>query len=400
MAIEPIVNEEAQSLRQHISQNRILSGPYGSVLDDVDLIKFNSGHTNWRLAFGDDSGRKLLEGTAKDYARVLEDGDFLALPTFGLAYSRIKELGDNIIKKLTDPNAEDAAKFRAKLQEIDVPELERLIHDLTGFSDDEINSLVVKFNNDAVRIGKEALQSSQAVGKNLKLVAPIAPYGDCYSGKGFTTIDDAVKRHLEQTNLLKDHVDLFLFETNCTVEQAIAASIAGEKSGKPYIISFVVDKDGYLRGNNGKVTVADAIKKVNRVLYQRKIQQSGLVTYGINCSSEYGTISALTQLAQERKIENVRLVYLNASPDDQCVNEAKAHGHRNQTAEEFAASSGEVKRISEFVTVFSGCCGIKPDYLPVLRDYIKGNSQAVEGSPGTATASVSMHEVKERVGAL
>src|SRR3989338_4827829 len=114
MALESIITQQAQNFREHISQNRILSGPYGSVLDEIDPTKFNSGSINWRLAFGDDSGRKLLEETATGYAGVLEDGDLLALPTFGLAYTRIKELGNNIIKKLTDTNREKAEEFRAK----------------------------------------------------------------------------------------------------------------------------------------------------------------------------------------------------------------------------------------------------------------------------------------------
>lgn len=366
MALESIITQQAQIFREHISQNRILSGPYGSVLDEADPVKYNSGSINWRLAFGDDSGRKLLEETATEYAGVLEHGDLLALPTFGLAYTRIKELGNNIIKKLNDPNIKNTAEFRAKLQEIDVPELGRLVRELTEFTDDEIYSLVVKFNNEALRIGREVLQSSQAAGKNLKLIATIAPYGDCYTGEGFTTIKDAVARHLEQINILKDHVDAFLFETNCTVEQAVSAASAGEHSGKPYIISFVVDENGYLKGSNRKHTVSDAIRIIE-AKYIEGTRQLGLITYGINCSSEKGTKAALNKLRESGQEDKVRLLYLNASMQDQCENEKQSHGHNNLASGHFATETQNIKTLFPYITVVSGCCGIKPDYLPVLR---------------------------------
>ncbi len=369
MALESIITQQEHIFREHISQPRILSGPYGSVLDEIDLVKYNSGSINWRLAFGDDSGRKLLEKTAREYAGVLEDGDLLALPTFGLAYTRIKELGNNIITKLKDQNIKNSAEFRAKLQDIDVPELERLINDLTGFTDAEIYSLVVKFNKQALTIGKNALQTPETAGKNLKLVATIAPYGDCYKGEGFTSIEDAVARHLEQINILKDHVDAFLFETNCIVEQAVSAARAGEHSGKPYIISFVVDENGYLKGSNRRHTVSDAIRIIDAE-YIGGAKQLNLVTYGVNCSSEKGAKTALTKLRENKQEDKVKLLYLNASKQDQCQNEKQSHGHNNLASEHFATETQDIKILFPYITVVSGCCGIKPDYLPTLRQYV------------------------------
>ncbi len=392
MVLEQLLTAEARNLRQHISQNRILSGPYGSVLDEIDPVKYNSGLTNWRLAFADDSGRRLLGKTATEYVAALDDGDFFALPTFGLAYTRIKELGNNIITKLQDPNTVDVDKFRAKLQEVDVPELGRLVRELTAFTYDEIYSLVKRFNNDALRIGREALQTAEATGKKLKIAAPIASYGDSYTGEGFTTIVNAVDMHLRQIEVLKDHVDLFLFETNATVEQAVAAAHAGELSGKPYIISFVVDDEGYLKGSNRTHTVADAISIIEGGSYVDGGKQRGIVTYGINCSSERGVKAALRNLRENEHEEKVRLVYLNASKHNQCRSEKQSHGHDNMAAEIFAQESHEIKTLFPYVTVASGCCGITPKYLPILRQYLNGEPQAAQGHRSDETTRRIKHD--------
>lgn len=365
------------------AQLHLLFGPFGSLIKIKDPVRFNTTLTGWAAAFNYSDGLDAIAEVSDDYAAQLQEGDFAVTPTFGLDYERLKQKG--------------------------------------------LESKIEEFNRKAVDIVAKSVRDS---GKNLRIAASIAPVGDCYqpystaaklqfpikldaSFNGIFDIDAAANYHSRQINALlsvkdpstqRPYVTTLLFETNAVVEQAIAAAIAGEKSRTPYIISFVVDKEGYLIGttdvngnpvgSRGKVTLAQAIKEVSRYT------GSGLLTYGINCSSYQGAKKALAELkkqsaADKNLQDKVGILYLNASDDDPRVHEkhdadGHIHNHDNIEPREFARRIVELGREYSIKTL-SVCCGGDASYLAAIRNaYAK---------PATS-APLIIPEAKVPVGAL
>ena len=380
----PFDRTETSSVSGTDSQLKLLFGPFGSVLKRLNPAKYNHTLTGWSSAFLDKEGLDALAKVTDDYVGQLQARDYAVTPSFGLDHERLKQKG--------------------------------------------LEQHVEEFNRKAVDI---VVKSVQASGKSLSIASYVAPVGDTHqpydpdsrlqfpkTTGGELDIDAAANYHARQINALlsvKDnlgmsYVKTFFFETNATVEQPIAAAIAGERSKTSYIISFVVDNDGYLIGTTdvdgnpvgprGKVTLAEAIKEVSRYT------GSGLVTYGINCSSYDGAKKALGELRRvsitDESLKNkIGILYLNASDHDPRVHDkhdAKGHldKHENVEPKEFARRIVELGREYGIKTL-GVCCGGDAAYLAEIR---KAYNNLAAGSSAKATVAAIKHDAQVPVGAF
>jgi S-methylmethionine-dependent homocysteine/selenocysteine methylase len=330
---------DAIALREEIISKEvtILSGAYWSEVEKISS-EYNHSTTGGKRALFTQVGQGHVAHIAHEYEKRLQNRDWFALPTFGLDDFRLRqELSDDL-----------------KLDEV----LMNLDIEIKGNYDEKLDTLIGRLNSDAF-----GLAEAVSTDKDVVYVAPIAPVGDCYDGRGFPgqEVVTAANLLLKQVNILKDKADVFLFETNCTIEQGISAAIAGEQSAKSYVISFTVDKDGYLRGTHGGVSVADAIKVIDGYA------NSGLVTYGLNCCSAEGAEKALKKVDESGLSDKLKLVYLNASTA--CEHDENDHRYgdgSNLTEWEVAIATQRLQREYD-LKILGVCCGGTARYLPALR---------------------------------
>ena len=114
-------------------------------------------------------------------------------------------------------------------------------------------------NRDAVTFLREIPQ-----GENVRVGGLIGCKNDCYNPEQGLATDEAEAYHAWQIEELAGAgVDYLIAETICTVTEAAGIARVMEKTGLPYIISFVIRRDGcVLDGTSlldGMITVEQAV---------------------------------------------------------------------------------------------------------------------------------------------
>lgn len=187
----------------------------------------------------------------------------------------------------------------------------------------------------------------------------LGPYGDCYSPDSAPEIGEAEDFHARQLDAvlrLNGKVSAVLFETVCTVREAIGIALAAKKTGVPAIVSFVMDNCGRILSQE---TLNDAVAAVDR--------ESGvnLLGFGMNCCPIEGGKVALER---GNGVGNrIKVFYPNASDKDP----------RELDGSETIEGVDDIKtRVRELVKigrkfnleVVGGCCGHDHDSIRNIVD--------------------------------
>ncbi|MEM9531146.1 MAG: homocysteine S-methyltransferase family protein [Pseudomonadota bacterium] len=150
---------------------------------------------------------------------------------------------------------------------------------------------------------------------------------------------------------LNPHVDLFLCETMSTAEEASAAATAAQESGKPYLVSWTIERSGSaLRGGD----TFDAALAALAHLSPRALL--------VNCASTNAVSAALPAL---RQLTTLPLgAYANPISEEPEGGEPLRTIDRPLTPAQYA----RVARgwMDAGATVIGGCCDTDPTYIAEL----------------------------------
>ena len=191
--------------------------------------------------------------------------------------------------------------------------------------------------------------------ENIKIGGLFGPKNDCYKPEEALTEKEAEEFHAWQIErLVKGGVDFLVSETVPALSEALGMAKAAAKTNTPYIISFVIGRNGnILDGTN----LIDAIKYIDSKVVNQPLG------YAINCAHP----SFLKPGTQDKAIFKRLLSFnANASSLDHCDLE-NADCLKVDNIAEWGDLMLELnKRYG--VKILGGCCGAGSVHIQYLVD--------------------------------
>ena len=211
----------------------------------------------------------------------------------------------------------------------------------------------LSINSDVVQF-MQNIRKRQSQGKELiKIGGMIGCKNDCYQPAEGLSADEAEQFHAWQIDQLKQAgVDFLIAETLPNIEEAKGIARAMEKTGLPYIISFVISRVGQVLDGT-KLDMAIAI--VDSYTAQKPLG------YMVNCA--YPTF--LCAVNQPESLFSRLIGYLaNASSLDHCDLDGSDQLH----TEDISDWGQKMLKLNRFfgIKVLGGCCGTGNAHLEYL----------------------------------
>lgn len=228
---------------------------------------------------------------------------------------------------------------------------------------ERISNSIFKQNNvieDNVRFLKELKEKATA---KVYVGGLMGCKGDAYSENDHLNIQDAFNFHLWQADLFKKtEVDFLYAGIMPTISEAIGMAKAMESTGLPYIISFMIKKDGKLLDGT---TINDAITAID------KFTSRNPICYITNCVHPKVLDSALTQEYNKTSIVKERFKGIQAntselSPEelDNCV--------ELKTSDNISLANDIIDLYNKFnLKIFGGCCGTDNTHIEEVAKRLK-----------------------------
>ena len=210
-------------------------------------------------------------------------------------------------------------------------------------------------NADAVRFMQDIRDTQSSGASVIKLGGLVSCKHDCYRPEQGLSLAEAETFHAWQVDqLAQAGVDFLIAETLPNVEEATGIAKAVEKTATPYIISFVINRNGCVLDGT---TLSQAVAEIDTATARPPLG------YMINCS--YPTFLR----AQEQSTHLfTRLIgcQANASSLDHCDLDSSAQ----LKAEDVAQWGREMLNLNRNygVKILGGCCGTGAAHLRYLAE--------------------------------
>lgn len=230
----------------------------------------------------------------------------------------------------------------------------RINKDTMQFSNKR-NSEVIK---DTCRFYNTLKQKDSSYSKSIFIGGLLGCRGDGYSGKQQMTIEESYQFHKSQTEAFKDQNIQFLMASLLPeINEAIGLAKVLSESGLPYIISFMLHKNGGLLDGT---LLTDAIQSIDAAV------ETPPVYYMANCIHPSNLIKAL-------KVEgNFGNPYLNRFKGIQ-ANASSLSPEELEGAKGICKDSDDLLveemlalRTDFNIKIFGGCCGTNKEFLNML----------------------------------
>lgn len=212
-------------------------------------------------------------------------------------------------------------------------------------------------NRDAVHFLQEIRNSIQQDNQsdNIKIGGIIGPKNDCYKPLDGLSASESEQFHAWQINQLAEAgADFLMTATFPNVEEAKGAASAMSRTGIPYLISFVITRDGNVMDGT---SLSDAITRIDA---EARVLPLG---YMVNCA--YPTFLCADR--QPAALFNRFIGYqANASSLDHCDLDGS-----DQLKTEAISDWGDEMILlnrSYGVKILGGCCGTGNAHLQYLVD--------------------------------
>lgn len=228
---------------------------------------------------------------------------------------------------------------------------------------ERISSSIFKKNNvieDNVRFLKQLKEKTTAT---VYVGGLMGCKGDAYSKDDHLNIEDGFDFHLWQADLFKKaEVDFLYAGIMPTLPEAIGMAKSMESTGLPYIISFMIKKDGKLLDGT---TINDAIISIDKYTTRNPI------FYMANCVHPKILNSALSQEYNKTSIVRGRFKGIQAntselSPEelDNCV--------ELKTSDNISLANDIIDLYNKFnLKIFGGCCGTDNTHIEEMAKRLK-----------------------------
>ena len=216
-------------------------------------------------------------------------------------------------------------------------------------------------NSDAAKFMKD-IRDAQNHGKALiKIGGMIGCKNDCYKpAEGLTIAESEAFHSWQIEQLAKAGVDFLIAQTLPNIEEAAGIAKAMEITGLPYIISFVINRNGYVL--DGK-SLAEAVKYVDTVTNNKP------TGFMVNCAYPSFIKPALQA---EQLFSRLVGCQANASSLDHCELDES-----DQLSVDDISSWGdsmlELNRLYG-MKILGGCCGTGTEHLNYVINSYMANS--------------------------
>lgn len=211
--------------------------------------------------------------------------------------------------------------------------------------EDAFESLTLKAAHCALAARDEAERPARVAGS-------LPPLNTTFDASLVGAFDDNVAGYRRIVATLNPHVDLYLCETLCTAEEARAAAFAAQESGKPFMVSWTIERTGQrLRGG-------DSLLKAVHTLAD--FTPDALL---VNCTSCNAVTAAIRRL---RELTDLPIGgYANPVLEEPEGGEPQRDISKPIGPDEYAAIAKGW--IADGATIIGGCCDTNPDFIAALR---------------------------------
>ena len=187
--------------------------------------------------------------------------------------------------------------------------------------------------------------------------------GDAYKATEILSIEAAREFHSWQANLFKNSgVDFLYAGIMPALSEAIGMAEAMEDTGLPYIISFMIRKDGKLIDGT---TIHDAILSIDNATVQKPI------CYMTNCVHPTILKKALTYPFNDTKLVKERFggIQANTSP----LSPEELDNCCDLKSSDSVCLACDIMELYKYFTpkVFGGCCGTDNTHMEEIAKRIK-----------------------------
>lgn len=195
-----------------------------------------------------------------------------------------------------------------------------------------------------------ALREAQANPENIGIGGLLGPRNDCYRPEEGLSVEQAREYHAWQIGqLVRGGVDFLVAQTMPNVDEALGMAQAMGDAGAPYLISFVIDRNGHVLDG------CELLDAVHRIDANTEFPPLG---YMVNCAYP----SFLRPQEQPIELFERMIGYqANASSLDHCELDGADHLHGDPVGE-WAALMVELNR-RYGMKLLGGCCGTNGEHL-------------------------------------
>jgi S-methylmethionine-dependent homocysteine/selenocysteine methylase len=198
------------------------------------------------------------------------------------------------------------------------------------------------------------MRAGQNLDKNMIMIGGvIGCKNDCYKPVEALTTSESEKFHSWQVNQLANAgVDFLIGVTLPEVGEATGIAKTMERTGRPYIISFVIDRNGSVLDGT---TLWDAISHIDSATTEQPL------CYMVNCS--YPTF-----INAERQPEELFTRLLGCQANSSSLDHADLDGSATLHTEIVTEWAQEMLKLHRDygVRILGGCCGTDETYLSNL----------------------------------
>ncbi len=204
-----------------------------------------------------------------------------------------------------------------------------------------------------------------------KLLFCFGPFGDCYNPQAAPdSLDEGFEFHDEQIHVAQEfalenpEIPIgVVFETICTVREAISVAEIAQCSDLPIIASLVIDKDAKLFDDT---PLSEALREIDDA------SNKSLWGFSVNCCPIEGVFNAIDRSNGKR--DRLVMAYPNASSEDpRKLEEHDGIVHLS----DHATTADDLVRIirqNPTIRIIGGCCGFDHQAIEHLASAVKVDS--------------------------
>lgn len=215
-----------------------------------------------------------------------------------------------------------------------------------------------KVNQDNVHFLTTLRESYGSTAAPIYIGGQIGPRGDAYTPEEALSPSDAERFHMPQLEAFAEaNVDFLYAATLPALSEAQGIAAAMAKQGLPYILSFVIRKDGTLLDGTPLAQAIDTIDETT---------PKSPTGYAVNCVYPTVFFEGLAALEKQSPVLIQRIVSYQANTSSKDPKELDGLGELETEKPEILADL-MLKAYQRFQTpFFGGCCGTDTSHIECL----------------------------------
>ena len=221
-----------------------------------------------------------------------------------------------------------------------------------------LEDMFLPLQKKAIKAANEAIISVSSRNE-IKLLGCLPPLIMSYRTSLGMEKKEAIDTYKKIIDIQEPHVDIFICETVCSIEEAFIVTEVALKSNKDIWLSFSVDEeDGVLLRSGEKLE--DALKEFNN---------SKIKAFLVNCSPPESVYQAINIMKNYSKpFGGLPNGFETVKPLDVGVNVSVLKKRNDFNKEKFVNSI--LSYLKNNASIVGGCCEVSPEYISAIHSEI------------------------------